>query len=440
MRRFLLIMVCVALCNAEDSPLKLEPLQGAGWIQFGRIMHSTDTSNADSRNNWMESGGALFSVTADISERLKGNAGLGIMMSYPAMGTLASAKQMSKLLIPFVTQANLVYSLGNLENPWLKISAGIFPFKADPYVQDLGEYLTRGLVYPGFLFSGFECSGASIYGIGIHNSLGNNVFNQDLVLSSETEIKPYFDYSLIYSGSCRLFNSLEIGAGVNFYHLLSINEKLTTPGSYITQESATPNSPYSGNYISVDTANGKADTTHYTFRGIRPMARLAFDPKTLFNSSAFGEKDLILYCEGAVEGVQNYGSVYNDIMRRIPIMAGFNIPTFKILNVLSLEVEWYGSRYRNDFQKVDNNISPIPCQISKYNPPYDSTIINFDPSTDDAKWALYASKTIKKNVVLSAQVANDHVRLGGTGWIPSYSEALTTMKDRYWMAKMAFFF
>jgi hypothetical protein len=34
---------------------------------------------------------------------------------------------------------------------------------------------------------------------------------------------------------------------------------------------------------------------------------------------------------------------YNDLLKRTPIMFGFNVPTCKVLDVLSLEAEWWDS-------------------------------------------------------------------------------------------------
>ena len=110
-------------------------------------------------------------------------------------------------------------------------------------------------------------------------------------------------------------------------------------------------------------------------------------------------------------------------------MVGFNVPTFKLLDVLSLEVEYYGCEYRNDYQNLHENYAPIPV----------STDSTFNSKEDDWKWSIYAARSIGSHLKFSTQFASDHMRLS-TGWNLAYPEALTTLRDWYWIAKMTYFF
>jgi hypothetical protein len=187
-----------------------------------------------------------------------------------------------------------------------------------------------------------------------------------------------------------------------------------------------------------------------THKGIKLMGRFAFDPQALIGSNTlFGKNDLKLYGEIAVIGVQNYPGVYDKISERIPVMLGFDIPTFKLLDVMALEVEYYGSKVVPDLRKVSVNGSAVPQSIwvNRAKPPTDGTAPTFsqtpyDVNADNLKWSLYVSKIFAEHVKISGQVANDHFRTGGTAISTgkSYEEALTNPKDWYWFLKLSYFF
>jgi hypothetical protein len=57
------------------------------------------------------------------------------------------------------------------------------------------------------------------------------------------------------------------------------------------------------------------------------------------------------------------------------------------------------------------------------------------------KWALHAAKTIEGHFKVSGQLSNDHFRPFGIANTPAtYEVATSTLKDWYWMMKIAYFF
>ena len=52
--------------------------------------------------------------------------------------------------------AEISYSFGAIERPWLRMGAGVFPFKYNPDVRNLGEYLFRTGSYPPIMMSTFD--------------------------------------------------------------------------------------------------------------------------------------------------------------------------------------------------------------------------------------------------------------------------------------------
>jgi hypothetical protein len=174
-------------------------------------------------------------------------------------------------------------------------------------------------------------------------------------------------------------------------------------------------------------------TGHYTFAGTKLMARASFDPKPLFKSFAnrfLGPNDLRIYCEAAILGLKNYPVYYDTISKRIPIMIGFNVPTFKVFDVLALEVENYNWNYSNGYYNPVWNGTAVPGEA------LEAAYTAADYNKDNLKWTVYAKRTFFRHFSVLLQFANDHLVL------PAYDE---TKSDReevfgrpwswYWLAK-----
>jgi hypothetical protein len=109
-------------------------------------------------------------------------------------------------------------------------------------------------------------------------------------------------------------------------------------------------------------------------------------------------------------------------------MVGFNFPTWKVLDNLSLEVEYYGSK---------NNADNLAAQYGSWVPIVDP---NSNTKRDDWKWSVNVDKVISGHIKGSLQVANDHMRLGGYHNYATGVETTTTPKDWYWTGKVVYFF
>jgi hypothetical protein len=114
-------------------------------------------------------------------------------------------------------------------------------------------------------------------------------------------------------------------------------------------------------------------------------------------------------------------------------MVGFNIPTFSLLDFLSLEVEYYASKNSSDNSGAAWGGAWVALQN-------DQDLVHYG-KRDDWKWSFNAAKTLFGHVQASAQVADDHLRPGGSHDIPWIGkEALRTPSDWYWTCKVAYFF
>lgn len=432
----------------------------AGWMQYSVIGSSSDTGVTghqpyrpdafDGKN--VLSPGAQLSLDAQLSERLHIAAGFGVVagntLPFSPLSTFGGYALPS--MDAYVSNANFTYAFLNTSDSKLSLTGGLFPYDYNPDVKNLGLYLLRGPVYPGILISGFETKHvlpvANMLGFQLHHQMGR--FQQDLLLSSDMEYYPFFDLSPAYVASFQVHPSFRIGAGVNFYHLIPVDGDLTSglKSDGVTHWTYADPS---------DTVGGKVpDTTNLSYKGTKVMINASFDPKSLFGGAEWlGPEDLKLYSEVALIGLDNsaaYRKIYGDYFHRMPVMAGFNIPTFKCLDHLSLEVEWYGSAVQDNLDNYSVRgssypVSPFPTNWNKdtQSPTYNS--LTYNAKRDNWKWSLHGAKTVQKHVQISLQIANDHYRPGiyqGYGDSnPPYKEAvLVTPKDWYLTAKLAYFF
>ena len=414
--------------SAESNPLTLS---GAAWTQYGMIVKSLDTVEAKDLDGLASLGtGAQFGMHLQASENLEIGAGVGV-----GSGHYIAARNLSGYYAPmgtgpYVSAANAKYSFWNAEDAKLSVQAGLFAYDYATDATNLGLYLLRGPVYPGYLLSGFETKYvlpvANILGFQFHHQAGG--FEHDLLLAFDTEWYPYWDISPAYIASYKPVEAFKIGAGINLYHYISIDDDLTNGSEKAVR------------YIDPDTS--LHDTTNISFKGIKVGANFSFDPKALFGGiESLGPEDLKLYGEAAIIGLDNdkaHKALYGGLSKRMPIMAGFNLPTFHILDRLAAEVEYYDAPW-SDNPSIYNHTSgsePTPIPV----PALDTNV-----TMGKIKWSIYGSKVLAGHVKLSFQAASDHYRPGlfnGYGDVnpPGNQAIFYNPSEWYWMTKIAYFF
>ena len=112
------------------------------------------------------------------------------------------------------------------------------------------------------------------------------------------------------------------------------------------------------------------------------------------------------------------------------------MPTFKLLDVLALEVEWYGCPYPNDYAKElgkgNNQSLPIPDFYDRGN--YNYAI------ADNWKWSVYAKKMfLHDHFGVIVQCARDHSRLESLLDEAKYNELEESLQENrmwWWMMKI----
>ncbi|MBD3390631.1 MAG: hypothetical protein GF418_01305 [Chitinivibrionales bacterium] len=329
-----------------------------------------------------------FGIDGTLHERIRMYVGfraqIGHSFLYPAYNIDALGTQ-AKRITAGLTESKGTFIFGDVDQAPFVLTAGYFDLKYNPDAQDLGEYLLSSGCYPGYVFSG----GPEMHGVRTTKLAGLwldadvfEKFRQDLVASVEIFVIPNYDISISYLFETDIREIVTLGGGVSFHRLISANENNTTPAS-----------------AELPDPDDTTKTIKYTHRGVKLMGRIALDPKPLFSTDIFGERDLRLYAEAAVLGVKNYPIYYENISERIPVMVGFNLPTFKLLDVLAVEGEWYGSTLNNNPYSDVNSPYPVGQEKRAWG------------SVDDFKWAVSARRTLMEHIAVTARVACDHLRL-----------------------------
>ena len=325
-------------------------------LDEGQAVQGLGVGNSKMNHLWQEK--LYFHLTEDMSylERLRLVVSMECQMSYSFTPYSAYPATLSPLFSFYPNDAEISYTVGPLDRPWLKMSAGYFPFKYNPDAKDLGEYLIRDGSYPTYLVTSFEFAETRELGFHLNGCAGVPAIDEvmwDLMLTSETHYWPLQDWTVSAVVSNNLFNFFDLGLGASWQRLLSVNESITTPHN--------TNSQY---------VNSDGDTSYYTFRGLKLMGRASVSPMRFIpdfkipfapffgDKPFFGKEDLKIYGEIAVLGLFNYVNydsemvdtsggraghmalirapealqTYDSMADRMPYMVGINLPTNPLIS------------------------------------------------------------------------------------------------------------
>jgi hypothetical protein len=427
---------------SPDPELALTP---HAWASFSSGQIVQGTTNFQSANNliehlWTEDAGVGFSVDGIYRERLRMVFGLNakLYFSYPMFpkGFIVTKRMRQDFSFSDVYAS---YAIGDISAPLVQIQVGYFPFKYNPDVRNLGEYMFRSGTYPAYLIADFDFARARLLGFRSRADMPEPFkgLSLDFLLTTETYYYPPMDWNLsgLFSYDIANLHLVELGGGISFAHLISAytnryHDKLgnpTTPDAYDNKQ-----------YLD---ANG--DTLEYTFTGTKAMGRIAIDPKALLKWDFLGARDLRVYAEACVIGYKNFpdsalggaGKVwvpsYADRMERTPITFGINVPACKLLDILNVEMEWFGSKYLNDASNVMSaGSNPTPVTP-------DPRIVE-----ETWKWSIYAKKSFfNQHCSITAQVARDHMRLSCAEYnFEIWQEMLPQHGDWWWVVKTGWAF
>jgi len=124
------------------------------------------------------------------------------------------------------------------------------------------------------------------------------------------------------------------------------------------------------------------------------------------------------------------------------MMVGFNLPTFKIVDKMSFEMEYYNSDFKNSIEEVYERTLPIPGTIggvaTQARQNYVDSVATHRKMRDKVKWTFWMQKEVTAGLGLTFQVASDHFRPMNFNLKPAYEPVTQTWNDWYYMFRVNF--
>jgi hypothetical protein len=463
------LAVSTALAASADDGVTVNPMSFGTVLDAGQVVKGSGNGGSND-GTFIQRTSVWMNQSIGVGSNLDIRAGVGGVFWYTSPNPPAGSGEPGRFLQlpkfgPGITRVDMEYRFGQSADPMFTLQAGYFPYKYNPDAKNLGEYLIRSGAYPGFVSTGgwnlISGGGVMIQGLRLNMSLLNGRLKTDFLLPMEQDLPPVNgDFSPTVIASFAAAKGIEVGAGAQCFHCVSVKPSWTSPkikpstdatiygpgNGYVYENPAyvdsLPVTEIVGNnprYL-IDT------TKFYTFQGVKLMARASFDPKAYIAMPMLGAQDLKVFGEVALLGVKNYPFYYEKAVERMPVMFGINLPTqvgdTKILDVLSFQMEYYGSKFPNTTRTLDGQrISlPVPAVYDANGDLKDDPNL-YDPSGksvtgDDWKWSVNATKEFVKGLRLITQVANDHMRLPNEWGTNSLAPATTQPKDWYYLVRL----
>jgi hypothetical protein len=460
-----------ALSFASDTADTKIDIGAMAAIENGLFMKSNYAGASLPYKPWINKEHARISLRATLSDHVQFIVAPEITMwfdnfDWTQMGGEAFAFPFTSHTTVSLANVEGIMSYGDKETRSLEFAAGVMPYKYNRDAKNLGEYLFRSGCHPAYVVTSFDAAYAQLTGFRLSSTMADKL-SLDLFLTTETQFLPTLDWSLSLLAGYTIIPGIEFGAGVMFDRLFPVDS---------TRESPSTSTDGINRYLTAD-----HDTGYYAFSGTKVMGRFSVDPKEMFkgvfSADVYGKEDWKIYAEAAILGVKSitaYGRVldtntgmpigtglvvdssknfYSDIKQRIPVMVGFNIPTFSgllnriggiwpsfALDYLSFELEWYGWPYPLAYGDVNQFrvMYPIPPTASNY-PGGDPLAYK---KKDNWKFSVNFRKTILKGFSVIGQVARDHTHYDvyytkfNTGYFST--EAFSLTSDWGWWFKLQY--
>ncbi|MDB5106475.1 MAG: hypothetical protein JWP91_4164 [Fibrobacteres bacterium] len=402
--------------SAQFEGIDKHKLTVKAYVDFGHLVNGYNAYDPDQKKDlaWLPLNRANVIAIQDLAVgRFDVSVGLAGLIWWPyGQGKAADLSEKVMQVKPMIPVARARWQFGDPATTSGSVQVGTFNYKYNPDAKNLGEYLYRSGTYPGILWSGegwllMNRAGNYSHGLLATVSQMGGALKHNFSMFMETVYYPVGDFSPGYDVgySSKWF---DVGAGSVFNHYipmrpstLSPNVDLNTYVEYRGKTAGGADTIASGRLDQVTPPATTLDTTltRWTFKGIKVMARGALNLGHLLPEDIRGPEDLRIFAEVALLGVKDYPLYYTKKSERMPIMFGMNVPTAKLLDVLTLQGELYKSPY-NDGNKFIQQSLPT-WETSKGDSVH----------RDDFKWSITARKSVNKMVNVHLQAACDHFRL-----------------------------
>lgn len=477
------ILVFSGLVTANPEIL---PMRAMASAEFGRVEQAFIAPSEIYDKESLINGSVWMLQDANLNNSFDAHFGIGVM-TFSVMDRATVPNAQFRRMVPVLARASGVYTLGGRDDSEyaFRAEAGIFPYKYNSYATNLGEYLFRTRVMPIQVRTGgldvIEAAGGHLTGFHFNGHIPGG-FHWDAFYTYNMDRTPLKAQSVTLMAGYKHQEVFELGVGLQWENWFVddksvLSPKLTNNMSYKTVHVVTGETrnfnyktldaslydacaigfaePCPENSVSLDkdgqvigrsdlfnggisdTLYRIVDSSYYSFNGIKVMARAAFNPQSLLQLDFLGPKDLSIYSEAILLGL-NPVPVYGEtIQERMPIMFGVNLPTFKALDQLALEFEVFRLRYPMSDKEVQGD------EVPNYE------VIDGDGNfrRDDWKFSLLAKKTIFPGFEVFLQVARDHMRNIDFYGKDNFWEVtqrngngMTNLGDFYWLTRFKYYF
>ena len=486
--RLALALAAAPLASAEEpsTAVRHEPLSIGAFSEFGMLQGGRFGSRDAFRDEWVDNFGASLTQSGSVGDRWFYNLGIGGIFQFqkPEEINAEWGGTQTRNFFAGPTVADVEYELLPGADASWRVGLGMFPYKYNRDAVNLGEYLFRTGPYPTYILTGgysFINSAASMQqGLKSRFTAGN--LTVDAFLVSETVMPPLYDLSLAGVVRYRAFDGLiDLGAGVNFKRLVPIRPSRTTledpfhnnayfkgpDGEYYSANLAYYRNErdyyrqdtvrFAQEYqrararfesVSAWTGGGggfEPDYSWYTQAGVVVVATAAVDLKKVLPPVAWlGPDDLRVFAETAVLGVKNYPVFYEKRTDRMPVMLGINLPGFGVLDLVSVQYEYFGSPHKNSYLESIQSNGATPDFVTAFDPLMSRDRYADGLTRDDHSWSVLVRRTLTHGLTISAQAARDHARMvshafyAGPGLAPNEIFYTTDKQNWYWMVQLGF--
>ena len=461
------LLASAALACAQSQGLTASKLTIKSYLDFGHIVNGSNPygnlAKGERDISMLPLNRASVTAIQDIgADRFDISAGLSALIWWPYDGgTSSDLKQRVMTIKPMVPVARARWKFGDSTGFNGALQVGTFTYKYNPDARNLGEYLYRSGTYPGFVWSNegwLLMNRAGSFSHGLLATANHGYFKHNLSLFMEMLYAPAGDFSPGYDFS---FTSpfFEFGGGFVLNHWLPIHPSKLRPkndeNTLVRVNDSVPDGAGGTTLITytapkaelenLQLAHRGPDTMvhRWTSKGVKVMGRATLNLNSLLPEERRSPEDLRIFAEVALLGVENQPLFYEKRSERMPIMLGMNIPTFRLLDLLSIQVESYKSPY-NDIDYF--NASSIPIwktkfaqdSSKKYLVDANRTVIPVANHEDDFKWSVYAKKILNKSVTLYGQAASDHFRLTDADYRVTAVPLTTKTNQWYYLLRLEF--
>lgn len=431
-----------------EPVVKHEPTRIGAWIDAGQVVKGKVDNGTEVDMQVITRSKVALVQQVTINERLLLTGALGGLFFYSLPVDPAGPHTRLTKFTAVLEEASAVYKFGDVEHPIFDTKFGLFFEKYNPDAKNLGEYLFRSGAYPGYLQTGgwyiLNSAGYFLQGIKADAYLMDKSLELSAFLYMERDLEPTYDLTPALMATYKTGKAFELGVGVAFNHAIPAKPSITTPenkyNGYIT-DPVTGKVRFPTFAETQDTA-ALAGIKYYTFQGTKVVARASFSPQAFMEADYLNPEDLRLYAEVAVLGTKNYPLYYDKITKRMPMMVGFNLPTFKIVDKMSFEMEYYNSDFKNSIEEVYERTYPIPGTIggvaTQARQNYVDSVSIHRKMRDKVKWTFWMQKDVTAGLGLTFQVASDHFRPMNFNLKPAYEPVTQTWNDWYYMFRVNF--